>query len=511
MIVAPARDDQGRIARLIAVSRGVTERKRAEDLLAAQKNLLEMIATGRPLDECLAVLCAAVPRLNPPTRACVLLADDQRRKFARAITPGLGPSFGEALKDAPINELCIGTCGEALYSGEAITCEDIARDERWSKMWRDLCLSHGALAGHSTPIRNAHGAPLGSFMLCFDEARAPNERELRLAEFGVHVAGIALERDRTTEAALKEADRRKDEFLATLAHELRNPLAPIRTGLELLRLAGDDRALIEEVRSDGPNRGSEFAVRLPILAESLREPNPRDEEKEASAQQLRILVVDDNHDAARMLSLVLETLGNEVQTAHDGLEGVREAEQYLPDVVLVERGDRADRPDRLGPSRRPAALAGVGLRPPFGQAGRTRRAAQAAGRIAAPPGVNWKMRNAESGIPAALHVPHSTNHSRGFRAGRGVFFAGRGGLLPGFGLAGAPRGARADSAASKSNAKSLAAEVLGDAAVPAGAFFGLASISSEARASHARQPTAARAIRPNRKAMIFKKSAKSLS
>ena len=41
--------------------------------------------------------------------------------------------------------------------------------------------------------------------------------------------------------ARKEADRRKDEFLATLAHELRNPLAPIRNGLQVMRLAGDDR------------------------------------------------------------------------------------------------------------------------------------------------------------------------------------------------------------------------------------------------------------------------------
>ena len=51
------------------------------------------------------------------------------------------------------------------------------------------------------------------------------------------------------EEELREADRRKDEFLALLAHELRNPLAPIRTGLELIRLAGDDRQVAEEVRT----------------------------------------------------------------------------------------------------------------------------------------------------------------------------------------------------------------------------------------------------------------------
>jgi PAS domain S-box-containing protein len=48
--------------------------------------------------------------------------------------------------------------------------------------------------------------------------------------------------------ALNAVDRRKDEFLATLAHELRNPLAPLRNGLQLLRLAKDDAGLIERTR-----------------------------------------------------------------------------------------------------------------------------------------------------------------------------------------------------------------------------------------------------------------------
>jgi len=51
------------------------------------------------------------------------------------------------------------------------------------------------------------------------------------------------------EEALQEADRRKDEFLALLAHELRNPLAPIRTGLELIRISGDTPQAIGRVRA----------------------------------------------------------------------------------------------------------------------------------------------------------------------------------------------------------------------------------------------------------------------
>ncbi|HYC38190.1 MAG TPA: histidine kinase dimerization/phospho-acceptor domain-containing protein, partial [Usitatibacter sp.] len=48
--------------------------------------------------------------------------------------------------------------------------------------------------------------------------------------------------------ALREADRRKDEFLATLAHELRNPLAPIRNALQILKVAGDDPAKAAKAR-----------------------------------------------------------------------------------------------------------------------------------------------------------------------------------------------------------------------------------------------------------------------
>jgi len=54
---------------------------------------------------------------------------------------------------------------------------------------------------------------------------------------------------RRAEEALREADRRKDEFIALLAHELRNPLAPLRHGLEIQRLAGSDLTALEQART----------------------------------------------------------------------------------------------------------------------------------------------------------------------------------------------------------------------------------------------------------------------
>lgn len=73
---------------------------------------------------------------------------------------------------------------------------------------------------------------------------------------------LARQRDELSQyaEALKEADRRKDEFLATLAHELRNPLAPIRNGLQVLRMAPDEK-VSEEIR-DMMDRQLTHLVRL---------------------------------------------------------------------------------------------------------------------------------------------------------------------------------------------------------------------------------------------------------
>lgn len=70
---------------------------------------------------------------------------------------------------------------------------------------------------------------------------------------GVYQGLVAIVVDisdsKLAEAALSEADRRKTEFLATLAHELRNPLAPIRSGLEMMRLGADNPAVVAKVRA----------------------------------------------------------------------------------------------------------------------------------------------------------------------------------------------------------------------------------------------------------------------
>jgi CheY-like chemotaxis protein len=107
-----------------------------------------------------------------------------------------------------------------------------------------------------------------------------------------------------------------------------------------------------EARSEGPGKGSEFIVRLPVAADrplvtlgdrpSASSPGAHPasdgEERPASTSRQRILVVDDNRDAAEMLAELLALTGNELRTAHDGVEAVEVAGEFRPDVVLLDIG-----------------------------------------------------------------------------------------------------------------------------------------------------------------------------
>jgi signal transduction histidine kinase/ActR/RegA family two-component response regulator len=94
-----------------------------------------------------------------------------------------------------------------------------------------------------------------------------------------------------------------------------------------------------EARSDGPGKGSEFVVRLPVdLTGRATEPASEDVLPCASASGLRVLVVDDNRDAADSLGMILQIMGNDLRTAYDGLEAVAITEDFRPDVALVDIG-----------------------------------------------------------------------------------------------------------------------------------------------------------------------------
>ncbi|MCY7313460.1 MAG: response regulator, partial [Pseudoxanthomonas sp.] len=112
-------------------------------------------------------------------------------------------------------------------------------------------------------------------------------------------------------------------------------------GLTLVKSLVETHGGTVQVHSAGVGEGSEFVVRLPLLAQApgqpVAEPAPAGLAP-ASLASRRILVVDDNRDSAASLAELLQLDGHQTHIAHDGLEAVEAAERVRPDVVLLDIG-----------------------------------------------------------------------------------------------------------------------------------------------------------------------------
>jgi CheY-like chemotaxis protein len=94
-----------------------------------------------------------------------------------------------------------------------------------------------------------------------------------------------------------------------------------------------------EAASDGPGRGSAFTVRLPRLAPRATDCDAADATRPAAAPNARrILIVDDNVDAADSLATLLRLTGHDVSTAYSGPDALHAARERRPEVVLLDIG-----------------------------------------------------------------------------------------------------------------------------------------------------------------------------
>jgi CheY-like chemotaxis protein len=112
-------------------------------------------------------------------------------------------------------------------------------------------------------------------------------------------------------------------------------------GLSLARRLVEMHGGSIEAHSGGIGKGATFTVRLPILEvsqpDSSKSPVLTDA-SESPALKRRILVADDNRDVVESFQMMLRILGHEVQTALDGLEAIEKAEQFRPDVIVLDVG-----------------------------------------------------------------------------------------------------------------------------------------------------------------------------
>ncbi len=107
-------------------------------------------------------------------------------------------------------------------------------------------------------------------------------------------------------------------------------------GLALVRGLTELQGGTVEARSAGQDRGAEFMVRFPLVDAPPRRAAPEPQPVRPACR--RVLVVEDNVDAAETLRVLLEMNGHEVDVAHDGMEGLAHAHAFRPDLVLCDLG-----------------------------------------------------------------------------------------------------------------------------------------------------------------------------
>jgi PAS domain S-box-containing protein len=507
----PVRNDAGAVERWYGTATDINEQKRAGEaaqfLAEASAALASLVDYESTLQK---VVRSAVPYFADWAAVDVGGAGESLRRLAVAHeNPEKIRLAQELWQRYPPDPKAAGGISHVFRTGQPEVIEEIT-DEMLQKGARDadhlrLIRALGLRSYICVPLV-VSGKTLGVLTFATAESRRRYSRaDLSLAEDLSHRAAVAIE-NADLYRALREEDRRKTEFLALLAHELRNPLAPLRNGLQVIRLAGGDsealqqahammerqltglvrlvddlldvsrisrgkivlrkeqldlaevvrtaletsdplirerghelcvtlpeeptfvdadrtrlaqalcnllsnaakytdrggriwltaeregrevvlrvkdtgsgiapemlprvfdlftqvdrtlessqgglgvglsivKRLVEmhggsvEAHSEGYGMGSEFVIRLPVVLWVADDKQLEGTDRRVCPPaRRRVLVVDDNRDAAVSLAMMLELMGSEVRTAHDGLDGVDVAAAFHPDVILLDIG-----------------------------------------------------------------------------------------------------------------------------------------------------------------------------
>jgi PAS domain S-box-containing protein len=338
LTISPVRDDSGRIVGVSKIARDITERKLAERaLLEADQRKNEFLATLAhelrnplaPIRNSLHILRIAGTE-DPATLRIHEMMERQVNHMSRLVD--------DLLDVARI------TSGKILLRNEPVEVAAVIRGAvELSKPMIDAGSHRLATTLPASPLtvegdlvrltqvvtnllNNAakYMEPGGQIWLTVTSAGG--QVEISIRDTGIGIAPDAL--------------LRLFEMFAQGDRDGNRTKGGLGVGLALAKRLVEMHGGQIEGRSPGLGQGSEFIVRLPLAKQQL---SPNDDEplarEAASARQAsRILIVDDNRDAATSLGMLLRMLGNDVQTANDGPAALELVASYEPTVVLLDIG-----------------------------------------------------------------------------------------------------------------------------------------------------------------------------
>ena len=254
--ISPMRDSTGRIIGASKVARDISARKQSEAALDLAKNeMVAQLADLRRLQAMSVQLSTTLelkPILQETLRTATAmegtdlgflsLCDEEERHLRIGASVGFAPEILSALDSIAAGS---GACGRAMQMRGRVIIEDIETDAAFAPH-REIARAAGVRAIHSTPLVTRAGKLVGVLSTHFRKPHRPSDREMHLIDLCARQAVDFIENAQLY-TRLREADRRKDEFLAILAHELRNPLAPLSNSLNLLKITGDSSPAAKQV------------------------------------------------------------------------------------------------------------------------------------------------------------------------------------------------------------------------------------------------------------------------
>jgi len=209
----PVRDPTGRIVRWFVLHTDIHARKRAEALLAGEKQLLESVASGIPLQRVLEALCRLVECTEPGCNCSVVVLTPDGSRIDHVVSPSLPARYNEALAGRDTGREG-GPCTVAARRKTQIIVSDVASDSTWDRSgWRALVSSLGLGSCWATPILRHDSCVLGTFAIYRREPASPTPDQQELIDRFTHVASIAIGRSRSEEAL-----KRSEAFLAEAQH-----------------------------------------------------------------------------------------------------------------------------------------------------------------------------------------------------------------------------------------------------------------------------------------------------
>ncbi len=333
VVVTAVYDARSQLRGFAKIVRDMTERRRLEELEKSSRRMNEFLAMlGHELRNPLAPIRNSVsimqmePLATPTLKGCRDVIDRQLTHLTRLVDDLL--DVGRI------------TTGKIMLRKERVAIGDI--------LTRSVEASRGMMdsRGHtlSVDLPNEPQYVDGDITRLVQVFQNLLNNAAKFTPNGGRIAIVVTKADGTLQVKVRDSgmgiSAQALPSIFNLFTQETDRIDPGQSGLGIgLTVA---RSIVEmhggtiEAASEGENKGSEFSVQLPLASS---EPNTRESNlpvSVGSAGRLRVLVVDDNRDAAESLALLVRMMGHDARHAYDGLRALALAKQLQPDVALLD-------------------------------------------------------------------------------------------------------------------------------------------------------------------------------